>query len=98
NTPSNAAPGTRRGPVPRRRFQKGAFIKVKDGGMYSMHYIDVVSPDGTTATKQRKQFIGNIRDMSERAARREHALIMEKVNLDRGSVAPVVKGQSFEDA
>ena len=84
--------------MPRRRFQKGTFIKVKDGGMYSMHYIDVVAPDGTTTTKQKKQFIGNIRDMSERAARREHALIMEKVNLDRGSVAPVVKGQTFEDA
>ena len=53
--------------MPRRRFQKGTFIKVKDGGMYSMHYIDVVSPDGTATTKQKKQFIGNIRDMSERA-------------------------------
>lgn len=95
-TPSNT--GQKRGPVARRRFQKGTFIKVKDGGMYSMHYIDVVSPDGTTTTKQRKQFIGNIRDMSERAGRREHALIMEKINLDRGSVAPVAKGQTFADA
>jgi len=98
---SNATPqstGTKRGPVPRRRFQKGTFVKVKDGGMYSMHYVDVVAPDGTTTTKQRKQFIGNIRDMSERAGRREHALIMEKINQDRGSIAPVAKGQSFADA
>ena len=79
--------------MPKRRFQKGTFIKVKDGGMYSMHYIDVVAPDGTTTTKQKKQFIGNIRDMSERAGRREHALIMEKINLDRGSMRQLRRGK-----
>ncbi len=88
----------RRGPVPRRRFQKGSFVIEKNGGMYSMHYVDVERPDGTTATKQVKRFIANLSQMSERAARREHARIMEEVNQSRGSVMPVIKGQTFADA
>jgi integrase len=66
--------------------------------MYSQHYFDAVGPDGSAVTKQRKQFIGNISTMSERAARREHDRIMAEVNLKRGSVAPVPKGQTFADA
>jgi integrase len=66
--------------------------------MYSMHYIDVVSSDGTTATKQVKRFLGNLNQMSERAARRKHARIMEEVNFKRGSVAPAPESQTFGDA
>ncbi len=66
--------------------------------MYSKYYIDTVRPDGSTVTKQEMRLIGNLSQMSERAARRQHAIIMEKVNNDRGSVAPVVRGQSFADA
>jgi integrase len=88
----------RRGPVARRRFQKGCFVTETNGGMYSVFYVDAVGPDGTTATKQVKQFLGNLSQMSERAARREHARIMEAVNLKRGSIAPVIKGQTFADA
>jgi integrase len=84
--------------VPKRRFQKGSFVTEANGGMYSVHYIDVARPDGTTATKQVKRFVGNLKTVSERAARREHAKIMERVNQDRGSIAPVPKGQSFADA
>jgi len=36
--------------------------------------------------------------ISERAARREHARGMEDVNLKRGSMAPVLKGQTLADA
>jgi integrase len=88
----------KRGPVPRRRFQKGSFITEKNGGMYSMHYIDVAEPNAEGATKQVKRFLGNLKTMSERAARREHAKIMEDVNFKRGSVAPAPKGQTFADA
>ncbi len=88
----------RRGPVARRRFQKGCFIKESNGGMYSQHYIDAVGPDGAAVTKQMKRFIGNLKTMSERAARREHARIMDEVNSQRGSVAPVPNGQTFADA
>lgn len=35
--------------------------------------------------------------MSERAARREHARIIEDVNRRRGSVAPAYRGQTFSD-
>jgi integrase len=84
--------------VPKRRFQKGSFVTEANGGMYSVHYIDAVRTDGTTATKQVKRFVGNLKTTSERAARREHAKIMEKVNEDRGSIAPAPKGQSFADA
>ena len=63
-----------------------------------MHYVDAERPDGTRATKQVKRFLGNLSQMSERAARREHARIMEEVNQSRGSVMPIVKGQTFADA
>lgn len=88
----------RRGAVARRRFQKGCFLKESNGGMYSQHYIDAAGPDGSTVTKQVKRFIGNLNQMSERAARREHARIMEEVNLKRGSLKPVPQGQMFMDA
>lgn len=60
-----------------------------------MHYIDVIGSDGAIATKQVKQFIGNVNTISERAARREHTRIMEDVNHKRGSIAPIPKGQTF---
>jgi integrase len=58
----------------------------------------VVGPDGAPTTKQVKKFLGKILETSERAARREHARIMEDVNFKRGSVAPTPKGQSFAEA
>jgi integrase len=84
--------------VPRRRFQKGCFIKETNGGMYCVHYVDAANPDGSTGTKQVKQFLGNLNTTSERAARRAFAQIMEEVNFKRGSVAPAPKGQTFADA
>lgn len=66
--------------------------------MYSKHYIDAARPDGSTVTRQAMRFIGNLCQMSERAARREHARIMEEVNHARGSIAPAPKGQAFADA
>jgi integrase len=82
-----------RGTVPRRRFQKGCIVREKDGRYYSIFYVD--APGGT---KQVKKFIGNSLEISERAARREHALTMEEVNRLRGSSAPLIKGQTFQDA
>src|SRR5580704_4696366 len=95
-----ATPSTtgKRGPVTRRRFQKGCFVKEPDGGMYSMFYADAENPDGVIVSKRVKHFIGNLNRMSERAARREHARIMDGVNHKRGSTAPVYKGQTFADA
>src|SRR5580704_5944693 len=94
-----ATPSTtgKRGPVTRRRFQKGCFVKEPDGGMYSMFYADAENPDGVIVSKRVKHFIGNLNRMSERAARREHARIMDGVNHKRGSTAPVYKGQTFAD-
>lgn len=62
--------------------------------MYSMFYID--ADDGKT--KQVKKFLGRVEEMSERTARREHARIMEEVNRKRGSLAPALRGQTFEEA
>jgi integrase len=90
--------GLKRGPVTKRRFQKGCFITDKNGGMYSKHYVDAVGADGSATTKQVMRFLGNLKQMSERSARREHAQIMEEVNRKRGSLAPVPKGQTFADA
>jgi integrase len=84
--------------VAKRRFQRGYFVKEQNGGMYSMHYIDLEKPDGSLATKQVKRFLGNLNQMSERAARQLHAKMMEDVNRKRGCIAPVRKGQTFQDA
>jgi integrase len=81
--------------VPKRRFQKGCFVKQSNGSFYSMYYID--DPDGST--KRVKKCLGNINEgMSERTARREHARIIDEVNHKRGSIAPVPKHQSFAEA
>ena len=77
----------------RRRFQNGSFL-VERGGYYSMWYAS--TEDG--GTKRVKRLIGRCSELSERAARRAHANQMGKVNEDRGSLAPLVKGQSFEEA
>src|ERR1700691_5430849 len=82
----------RRGPSIRRRFQEGTFV-MEHGRYFSMWYADC---DGRT--KRMKRLIGRCSDISERAARREHAIRMEQVNAARGSLAPIVKGQTFEDA
>ena len=95
-TPSSTV--QKRGLVARRRFQKGTFVKKPNGSMFSMYYTDAVGPDGLAVTKQVKQFLGNLAQISQRAARREHALIMERINQQRGSLRPVPKGQTFADA
>ena len=82
----------RRGPVAKRRYQKGCFVTEPDGRMYSMFYVD--SDD---RSKRVKQLIGRRDKMSERAARREHDRIMQDVNRRRGSVAPAYRGQSFAE-
>lgn len=91
-TPPNT--GQKRGPVPRRRFQKGCFVTEPDGRMYSMYYSD--AEDGKS--KRVKKFIGNLNLMSERAGRSEHARVMETVNRARSCQAPGYRGQTFEDA
>jgi integrase len=63
------------------------------GGYYSMWYAD---DDGET--KRVKRLIGRCADISERAARRLHTLRMEDVNRERGSLAPVGQGQTFDTA
>jgi integrase len=63
-----------------------------------MFYVDAESPSGETITKQVKRCLGPIAQMSERQARKAHAQIMEDVNAKRGSVPPVVRGQTFNDA
>src|SRR6267143_1264897 len=87
----------RRGPVAKRRFQKGCFV-TEAGGYYSIYYSDAQSPDGATTSKRVRQFLGSVNQISERAARREHDRIMQDVNRRRGSVASAYRGQTFADA
>src|SRR5437762_3478180 len=88
----------RRGPVAKRRFQKGCF-QIKNGMAYTFYYADTERADGTLETRRVRHFIGRVGvdGMSERAARREHDRIMQDVNLKRGSVAPTVHGKTFLD-
>jgi integrase len=86
----------RRGPVAKRRFQKGCF-QLKNGMAYSFYYEDVQRADGAPETRRVRHFIGRVASdgISERAARSEHAGIMQSVNQKRGSVAPTIHGQTF---
>jgi len=60
--------------------------------MYSMFYVDAGGQ-----SKRIKHFIGKLGQVSERAARREHARMLEDVNRRRGSVVPAYKGQTFAE-
>jgi integrase len=99
--PSATSPkiaGQKRGPVARRRYQKGKF-EIVNRRAYTLFYEDVQQPDGSLASRRVRQFIGTSgpEGMSERSARREHDLFMQGINLKRGSVAPATKGQTFND-
>lgn len=89
----------KRGPVVKRRFQKGSF-RIRNGMAYSFYYEDVRLADGSLATRRVRRAIGRLGDagLSERAARREHDRIMQEINRERGCVAPAVKGRTFNDA
>jgi len=88
--------GRKRGPVPKRRFQKGSF-QVQNGKAYTLFYEDVESPDGKITTLRARHLIGDLNLMSERAARREHDLFMTEVNRRRGSVPVPIRGETFQD-
>ena len=79
DTVSTATPsisGAKRGIVPKRRFQKGTFVKRGDNWV-GMWRVDTLQPDGTTKREQRSQtFIG----LSERAARAAFQPILDAVN------------------
>jgi integrase len=89
--------GRKRGPVPKRRYQKGSF-QVQNGKAYTLFYRDVEKPDGTITTERTRLLIGDLSVMSERAARREHDLFMASVNKRRGSVPSPIRGETFKDA
>src|SRR5258707_6548936 len=91
--------GQKRGPVAKRRFQKGC-LQIKNGTAYTFYYADTERADGTLETRRVRHFIGRIAadGMSERAALREHVRIMHDVNLKRGSVAPTIHGKTFLNA
>jgi len=79
--------GRKRGPVAKRRFQTGTFVK-RGENWVGMWRIDVAQPDGTIKREQRsKTFVG----MSERAARAAFQPILDSVNKASGAVAPVPK-------
>jgi integrase len=84
-TPSIA--GTKRGIVPKRRFQKGTFVK-RCGNWVGMWRVDTIQPDGTIKREQRSQtFLG----LSERAARAKFQPILDAVNAANHATPPVPK-------
>jgi integrase len=73
--------------VPRRRFQKGTFVK-RNGHWVGMWRVDVLQSDGTIKREQRsKTFVG----LSERAARAAFQPILDSVNAANGATPPVPK-------
>src|SRR5262249_36649126 len=93
-TPPNIG---QKGPVPKRRFQRGRF-EIVNNAAYSLYYKDVQQPNGSLASKRVRRLIGNLDQISKLAARREHDSYMQSVNRVRGSVAPAPKGQTFRHA
>jgi integrase len=89
---SNATPSStgKRGIVPKRRFQRGTFIK-RGGNWVGMWREDVVQSDGTVRREQHsKTFVG----LSERAARHQFQPILDAVNTVSGAARPVPRGAS----
>ena len=73
--------------VPKRRFQKGTFVK-RNGNWVGMWRVDVLQSDGTIKREQRsKAFVG----LSERAARAAFQPILDSVNAANGATPPVPK-------
>jgi hypothetical protein len=84
-TPSVA--GTKRGPVPKRRFQKGTFVK-RGNNWVGMWRVDTLQPEGTMKREQRSRtFVG----LSERAARATFQPILDAVNAANQATPPVPK-------
>ncbi len=79
--------GTKRGIVPKRRFQKGTFVKRGDNWV-GMWRVDVIQTDGSLRRQQRsKAFAG----LSERAARAKFQPILDAVNAENHATPPVPK-------
>ncbi len=79
--------GTKRDPVPKRRFQKGTFVK-RANNWVGMWRVDRLQPDGTMKREQRGQtFIG----LSERAARAAFQPVLDAVNAANQATPPVPK-------
>ena len=73
--------------MPKRRFQKGTFVKRGDNWV-GMWRVDALQPDGTTKREQRAQtFTG----LSERAARAAFQPILDAVNAANQATPPVPK-------
>jgi hypothetical protein len=73
--------------VPKRRFQKGTFVKRGDNWV-GMWRVDTLQPDGTMKREQRSRtFVG----LSERAARATFQPILDAVNAANRATPPVPK-------
>ena len=73
--------------MPKRRFQKGTFVK-RGHNWVGMWRVDTLQPDGTMKREQRSQtFIG----LSERAARAAFEPILDAVNAANQATPPVPK-------
>ncbi len=84
-TPSST--GTKRGIVPKRRYQTGTFVKRGDHWV-GMWRVDTLQSDGTIKREQRsKTFVG----LSERAARAAFQPILDVVNSTSHATPPVPK-------
>src|ERR1700680_4193629 len=73
--------GTKRGVVPKRRFQKGRF-EVVNNMAYTLFYEDCPQPNGSIISRRARRTLGRIgvKGMSQRSALREHNTFMETVN------------------
>jgi integrase len=79
--------GTKRGIVPKRRFQKGTFVK-RGYNWVGMWRADTLQPNGTSKREQRSQTFSGL---SERAARAAFQPILDAVNAANHATPPVPK-------
>lgn len=86
-----------KGPMAKRRYQEGTFRR-ENGHYYSFFYRDRKMPDGTTRSVKERFDHGEVGDVSELSARREHDRLRQAINRERGSVPSAPKGETFADA
>jgi integrase len=74
--------------VPKRRFQRGTFVKRGDNWV-GMWRVDVIQADGSIKREQRsKTFVG----LSERGARATFQPFLDAVNAANGATPPIPRG------
>jgi integrase len=82
--------------VAKRRYQEG-LLKKEKGHFYSFFYRDRQMPDGSTRSVFTRIHLGQVGEISDLSARREHDRLRQLIHRERGSVPTAPRGETFEE-